>query len=55
MRKYNKVELEIGHISDRRQGMDFSRPAAIVKIETEDDELLERLLAALSHVEALEV
>lgn len=52
MKKYSKVELSIGHILDHRQGMDFSRPAAIVNIETEDDALLERLIAALELVEA---
>lgn len=51
MKKYNKVELEIGFISDQRQGVDWSRPAAVVKIETEDDDLLNRILSALSHVE----
>lgn len=51
MKKLNKVELSFGHISDRRQGIDYSRPAAIVNIETEDDALLERLIVALETIE----
>jgi hypothetical protein len=54
VKKYNKVELEIGRVVEKRQGISSSRPAAVVNIETEDDELLERLVDALSLVEALE-
>lgn len=55
MKALHKAELELGTKIERRQGMDIKTPAAFVSIETEDSDLLDRIITALTHVEALEV
>lgn len=55
MKALHKAELELGTKIERRQGMDFKTPAAFVSIETEDSDLPDRIITALTHVEALEV
>ena len=47
------MELEIGRIIDHKQGVNLSRPAAIVRIETEDDALLDRILVALEPLDVV--
>jgi hypothetical protein len=55
MKKHNRIELEIGSEIYTYQGSTHYRPAAFVSIETTNDQLLEQIISALTHVEALEV
>lgn len=52
MRQFNKVNLEIGITYERINGVDLPRPLAFVSIETEDKEILERIIAALSSIDS---
>lgn len=55
MKKFNRIELEIGSEDYMYQGVAGIRPTAFVRIETSDDILLEQLISAISQVEDLEV
>ena len=55
MKKLNKVELELESNWVEDNGVSTYVPGAFIKIETENDELLEQIISALTHVEALEV
>lgn len=53
MKKYNNVQLELGRIVEYRQGINYSRPSAIIHIETEDEVLLSRILSVLEPLDVI--